>query len=109
MLIFFIICLQILFVLVICFFLMILRPPRSTRTDTLFPYPTHFRSRGIGDFGEPLLFHGEDADFVGAAEPVLGGSENAVLMAALALEAQHRVDHMLEHADRKSTRLNSSH
>src|SRR3546814_11691566 len=27
-----------------CFFLMILRPPRSTRTDTLFPYTTLFRS-----------------------------------------------------------------
>src|SRR3546814_14894553 len=25
-------------------FLMIRRPPRSTRTDTLFPYPTLFRS-----------------------------------------------------------------
>src|SRR3546814_5944212 len=25
---------------------MILRPPRSTRTDTLFPYTTLFRSRG---------------------------------------------------------------
>src|SRR3546814_3756564 len=28
----------------ICFFLMIRRPPRSTRTDTLFPYTTLFRS-----------------------------------------------------------------
>src|SRR3546814_4460800 len=28
------------------FFLMILRPPRSTRTDTLFPYTTLFRSPG---------------------------------------------------------------
>src|SRR3546814_20377760 len=27
------------------FFLIIRRPPRSTRTDTLFPYPTLFRSR----------------------------------------------------------------
>src|SRR3546814_18867255 len=27
------------------FFLMIRRPPSSTRTDTLFPYPTLFRSR----------------------------------------------------------------
>src|SRR3546814_18928666 len=27
------------------FFLMIRRPPRSTRTDTLFPYATLFRSR----------------------------------------------------------------
>src|SRR3546814_18999981 len=26
---------------------MILRPPRSTRTDTLFPYTTLFRSRGL--------------------------------------------------------------
>src|SRR3546814_11409992 len=26
---------------------MVPRPPRSTRTDTLFPYPTLFRSRGI--------------------------------------------------------------
>src|SRR3546814_13231713 len=30
------------------FFLMIRRPPRSTRTDTLFPYTTLFRSRGGG-------------------------------------------------------------
>src|SRR3546814_8491994 len=29
-----------------CFFLMIRRPPRSTRTDTLFPYTTLFRSLG---------------------------------------------------------------
>src|SRR3546814_3169495 len=27
------------------FFLMIRRPPRSTRTDTLFPYTTLFRSK----------------------------------------------------------------
>src|SRR3546814_11886743 len=30
------------------FFLMIRRPPRSTRTDTLFPYTTLFRSAGAG-------------------------------------------------------------
>src|SRR3546814_10214488 len=29
---------------VLCFFLMIRRPPRSTRTDTLVPYTTLFRS-----------------------------------------------------------------
>src|SRR3546814_985958 len=28
---------------------MIRRPPRSTRTDTLFPYTTLFRSRAVGD------------------------------------------------------------
>src|SRR3546814_4233303 len=33
------------YVLLFCFFfLMIRRPPRSTRTDTLFPYTTLFRS-----------------------------------------------------------------
>src|SRR3546814_15007198 len=33
---------------VLFFFLMIRRPPRSTRTDTLFPYTTLFRSYMIG-------------------------------------------------------------
>src|SRR3546814_11060410 len=35
----------VLYVLVFVFFLMIRRPPRSTRTDTLFPYTTLFRSQ----------------------------------------------------------------
>src|SRR3546814_13300197 len=39
------------------FFLMILRPPISTRTDTLFPYTTLFRSKLALEKGEggPLL------------------------------------------------------
>src|SRR3546814_12418470 len=32
---------------IIFFFLMIRRPPRSTRTDTLFPYTTLFRSDAV--------------------------------------------------------------
>src|SRR3546814_20695329 len=32
------------FVCVICFVLLIRRPPESTRTDTLLPYTTRFRS-----------------------------------------------------------------
>src|SRR3546814_16601500 len=39
----FLLCLYDVFYLVV-FFLMIRRPPRSTRTDTLFPYTTLFRS-----------------------------------------------------------------
>src|SRR3546814_8405352 len=35
------------FYLFLFFFLMIRRPPRSTRTDTLFPYTTLFRSRPV--------------------------------------------------------------
>src|SRR3546814_16940755 len=31
------------------FFLMIRRPPRSTRTDTLFPYTTLFRSPALNE------------------------------------------------------------
>src|SRR3546814_2254280 len=31
------------------FFLLIRRPPRSTRTDTRFPYTTRFRSVAVGD------------------------------------------------------------
>src|SRR3546814_20811104 len=38
---------------IIFFFLMIRRPPRSTRTDTLFPYTTLFRSPRSGS---TLLF-----------------------------------------------------
>src|SRR3546814_16189669 len=45
------------------FFLMIRRPPRSTRTDTLYPYTTLFRSspspsvrwRYAEDVGRPLI------------------------------------------------------
>src|SRR3546814_13771234 len=45
--------------LVCFFFLMIRRPPRSTRTDTLFPYTTLFRSISgslrVGSFNTALL------------------------------------------------------
>src|SRR3546814_3503818 len=40
------------------FFLMIRRPPISTRTDTLFPYTTLFRS-----YGEDGFFHRNDLVF----------------------------------------------
>src|SRR3546814_2704425 len=38
----------------IFFFLMIRRPPRSTRTDTLFPYTTLFRSHPGHHPGAPV-------------------------------------------------------
>src|SRR3546814_1875087 len=50
------------------FFLMIRRPPRSTRTDTLFPYTTLFRSlrqifaTGGEDGIDPV---GQQAEFIG--------------------------------------------
>src|SRR3546814_10803672 len=48
------------------FFLMIRRPPRSTRTDTLFPYTTLFRSR--------LVHDGPQLTELGELEPSLGPS-----------------------------------
>src|SRR3546814_5865498 len=36
-------------ILCVVFFVMIRRPPRSTRTDTLLPYTTLFRSTGSAD------------------------------------------------------------
>src|SRR3546814_7622948 len=98
-----------------------IRPPsRSTRTDTLFPYPTHFRSvihaarddlnEIIGWLGPPpkalKLRHG------GPRHIDEGHSRGKVDHARRhwnnhgvgSLEHRHR-----HHADRKSTRLNSSH
>src|SRR3546814_17423405 len=47
------------FVFLVCyycfFFLMIRRTPRSTRTDTLFPYTTLFRSGQRGNSHAPAL------------------------------------------------------
>src|SRR3546814_4489018 len=44
------------------FFLRLRRPPRSTRTDTLFPYTTLFRSQHLGGLG---ALHHADAVVVG--------------------------------------------
>src|SRR3546814_18890859 len=47
------------------FFLMIRRPPRSTRTDTLFPYTTLFRSvveRGEAHLGNLIVTQHEAVD-----------------------------------------------
>src|SRR2546422_6617234 len=74
------------------FFLMIRRPPRST----LFPYTTLFRSR------EPLPAPG--AEHVGALAAVRAHEVAHVLG-----DTDHRDADALEHLDRKSTRLNSSH
>src|SRR3546814_12470410 len=59
----------------LCFFvfLMIRRPPRSTRTDTPFPYPTLFRSGTSLGQAERRVPGGVFAD-LGGAYGGLGGS-----------------------------------
>ena len=54
--------------------------------------------RGWRTSARPGVGHLEDADLVGRAEAVLDRAQDAELVAALALEVEHRVDHVLEHA-----------
>src|SRR3546814_20486361 len=105
------------------FFLMIRRPPRSTRTDTLFPYTTLSRSRLIGVPTAPLPMR----DGVTPSRVFLPRGPWRTLLEFLRerfpyvspdvlrqrLEAGRIVDEaglpQSGSRDRKSTRLNSSH
>src|SRR3546814_16703415 len=57
---------------VLCFFLMIRLPPRSTRTDTLFPYTTLFRSHAAGDRPRLVARAPEAVEAVGALDRAAG-------------------------------------
>src|SRR3546814_18367980 len=84
----------------LCFFLMIRRPPRSTRTDTLFPYTTLFRSILHLGFIERRMLSQRTRYTIRALLHLADRyGEGPVQLAEIA-EAQK---------DRKSTRLNSSH
>src|SRR3546814_17152773 len=98
---------------------MIRRPPRSTRTDTLFPYTTLFRSMTTTPDWRKL-----DADERAAAVRVMqayGGMATAMDREVGRLVAHLKATGDYENTifvflsdngaepDRKSTRLNSSH
>src|SRR3546814_10371888 len=51
---------------------MIRRPPRSTRTDTLFPYTTLFRSQRLALIGEVIARQCDDEDDVVAHQVIDG-------------------------------------
>src|SRR3546814_17203084 len=105
---------------------MILRPPRSTRTDTLFPYTTLFRS-GIYrciEFAELDIDDGFQCEtqsiYLTAARHPSPAIERGFLLGNR-MELLNRVVKQIgkaftadlkegaEDGDRKSTRLNSSH
>src|SRR3546814_4145190 len=106
---------------------MIRRPPRSTRTDTLFPYTTLFRSHRI--FFQRQADTVETFDQAMLAEGVNIESDDAAIRPANFLSREIDADdgieaalgiihqlidiglrqHDRQNADRKSTRLNSSH
>src|SRR3546814_9846664 len=100
---------------------MIRRPPRPTRTDTLFPYTTLFKTAARLQHAARLgqrLFHVRnvaqtEGDAVGGDRAV--GQRQAFGVAANPRETLHQatVDGAVaadrQHLDRKSTSLNSSH
>src|SRR3546814_19701940 len=73
------------------FFLMIRRPPRSTRTDTLFPYTTLFRS------GDKLEGGGHEMSWSGGERNRLAIGHLQNVEAAVAVE--HVDDAVLIHVD----------
>src|SRR3546814_12074218 len=101
------------------FFLMIRRPPRSTRTDTLFPYPALFRSAGRLFLGGRGLLDGKHlqamqlpvasgpGDRLACRQPDQGGADRRQDGDLAGGDVRRCREHEAE--DRKSTRLNSSH
>src|SRR3546814_20534964 len=98
---------------VFVFFVMIRRPPRSTRTDTLFPYTTLFRSILLAKLAALGFRQQVENRLRRAAEPhaAFGDDDRAIDQDGM---QHHGVDElgigeMRIVEDRKSTRLNSSH
>src|SRR3546814_9127521 len=97
---------------------MIRRPPRSTRTDTLFPYTTLFRSEGLSvDWILETHLHADHLTAAPYLKAKLGGRTaigaridivQGVFKKIFNAEASFAPDGR-QFEDRKSTRLNSSH
>src|SRR3546814_19387853 len=94
-------------------------PPGSTRTDTLFPYTTIFRSRHLealaDEAGEVAVGrvhrHAAHGDILAQVLAALGQGDIQRRRGLLGILEEHLVEvaHAVEQQDRKSTRLNSSH
>src|SRR3546814_4974413 len=77
---------------------MIRRPPRSTRTDTLFPYTTLFRSQreqrmDLGINGKIAFVAGGSQGMGAAAASILAAEGCRVAVVA---RNQERIDHAVE-------------
>src|SRR3546814_18001982 len=91
-------------------FVMIRRPPRSTRTDTLFPYSTLFRSRKSVCCIEPAQTS-VDTCFICERHklPPIHQFRKPCRRLEAVVPVVRKYRHIKLSADRKSTRLNSSH
>src|SRR3546814_12228846 len=97
---------------VLFFFLKIRRPPRSTRTDTLFPYTTLFRSEERHVEGEEI--HLSSLRHLIVDDAVMPVIRNESIFynhtSTAGARKTERVPVVEDRViDRKSTRLNSSH
>src|SRR3546814_11894332 len=97
------------------------RPPRATRTDTLFPYTTRFRSLQLPRRHGGKLTQKPGAIRIQPDVPQSAGKRQIDTIAGERITvpgqgcttekqgATISATHQLDHIDRKSTRLNSSH
>src|SRR3546814_17724600 len=84
---------------------MIRRPPRSTRTDTLFPYTTLFRSRG-NDVARRDIGIGQPLDLGSLRRPIIGLAIGRYrTMGAPGLNADRPRERVLLAGDGRSDRL----
>src|SRR3546814_14566038 len=87
------------------FFLIIRRPPRSTRTDTLFPYTTLFRSAVT----MRCWYFARTLRTMHVSATMLAVLLLAVVLVNMFLMLAAGIYVWTVCVDRKSTRLNSSH
>src|SRR3546814_15276615 len=102
----------------VLFFLVIRRPPRSTRTDTRFPYTTLFRSTAVGGVRAGIAVAASAAFATVAAcghafaAVGIGAATGCAVVAGVSSTSSGHAGAdagATGAADRKSTRLNSSH
>src|SRR3546814_5290792 len=77
---------------------MIRRPPRSTRTDTLFPYTTHWQGLSENAQMHPAGQQPVFLDGLGREEPVapLGAPGGKVATAGQTTRLPHAIQHAIE-------------